>query len=91
MMASKRPEEAAPDTPRRTWRDPNVQLRSAHSSVTAPIGEKRRPTTAARIVGTAVGSGSRPGLGKLDGTRDRLTVSRRDARLEDSGFGSTGE
>ena len=30
-------------------------------------------------------------LCKLDGTRDRLTVSRRDARLEDSGFGSTGE
>ena len=50
MMASKRPEEAAPDTPRRTWRDPNVQLRSAHSSVTAPIGDKRRPTTAATSV-----------------------------------------
>ena len=50
MMASKRPEEAAPDTPRRTWRDPNVQLRSAHSSVTAPIGDKRRPTTAGTSV-----------------------------------------
>eukprot|EP00964_Phaeocystis_antarctica_P071253 scaffold43453_cov75-Phaeocystis_antarctica.AAC.2 len=61
MMASKRPEEAAPDTPCRTWRDPNVQLRSAHSSVTAPTDEKRRPTTATSMFGIVAAKPTRAG------------------------------